>query len=247
MEYGAPLIFQWIQSGMDGVELLDPMVQLHTEVVKWILPMAPHLNIASAVLSLAKPLDRLESLAAMLVRHLGKMAPDHPGRLLLTDWSAKIPWPQSVLLPRLGKQPLFAKLLERATHSGRSEKTESRIWSLELLTDDFPLACLISNRCRVKCYGHDRCLFIDDQKVRSQALQWRCNSFALNKRCICGDTFTRSHVGKCLVARLPDVLPDLLEDLGESRYFCCLDQALNQCDYELFAKYAEFTLSVLDC
>ena len=230
---------------MDGVDLIERMVQLHTEVVKWILPMSPHLNIASAILSLPKPLDRLECLAAMLVRHLEKMAPDHPGHLLLTDWMRKRPWPQSVMLPRLERQPLYKLLLERAERTDRSVKTEIRIWGLERLTDGFRLASLVSNRCRVKLRGHDQCMFIDDERTRSLALQWRCNSFALNKRCICGDTFTRSHVGKCLVAAFPNDLPDLLEDPGQNSYFCCLDQALNACDYDQFALYAEFVLRQL--
>jgi hypothetical protein len=246
MEYGAPLVFQWIRNGVDGEELVQPMVQLHTEIVKWILPMSPHLNIASAVLSLPKPLDRLECLAAMLVRHLEKMAPDHPGHPLLTDWMRKRPWPQSVLLPRLERQPLYRLLKERAECADRSVKTEIRVWCLERLSDGFRLASLISNRCRVQLRGPDYCLYIDDDRTRSLALQWRCNSFALNKRCICGDTFTRSHVGKCLVPAFPGVLPDLLEDPGQNSYFCCLDQALNACDYERFAQFAEFVLKQLD-
>ncbi len=242
LEYGAPLISGWIAANPTRRKHWDSLNGFHQEVMKWILPMA-NWRVASALLAAPTPEDRFQGLACSFVQHMGKMADRHPARYLLQDWSKRLPWVDSVLLPRLAKSKLFVKL-SRITVGGKAVRLAVALkdWYLNSLTQNSKLAKLISKKCRVGRYGPDSCLFIEDDAVRKIALQWRCNTFSYDKQCPCGRRFVRSCVGRCLQADSNGLLPEVLT--GEGHY-CCLDENLNNRLYDRFANQIDHVLSRL--
>lgn len=233
LEYGAPLLHSWIRSSADRFSTWDPVTAFYHAAVKWILPMAPNWCAALVTLAIPKPAQRAEGLAASFVRHVNRMAPEHPGRLMLAHYRSRPPWPASVLLPRAFSIPLFDHVTAVSKKLDIGFSTALKGWHLDAIETYSSLARLMTRACRKSTYGPDSCCFIEAEPLRTRALQWRLNSFSPKLNCLDRHRFLRSCVNRCLLDRLPLDLrhPDLPHDVT---HYCVLDELLNDKDYDKF-------------
>jgi hypothetical protein len=244
-EYGAPLFFAWTNASRDRRRLWEVLETLYRAAMQWICPMASHWRIASAVLGIVTPQKRFEGLSANFTKHLEKMPPDHLARSTLAEWLTKMPWPSTVLLPRMNRTPLAAELQSRCAAHATTWRTEVKRWYGECLAAQSTLGKIISRRCRISPCGSDSVILIDDPYLQKMALAWRCNSFACRRQCIGGHRFIRSCVNKCLQPRFPEEIPEIIPILGFPDHFCYLDLLLNLRDYQTFGTVATWILNLV--
>ena len=244
-EYGAPLFFAWASASPACQLQWETLESLYRDAMQWILPMATHWKIASCVLGIVTPRKRFEGLSANFTNHLERMATDHIARSTLADWRMQMPWPSTVLLPRMDRVPLAALLHRQCVTRKTTWLTELRRWYGECLTEQSTLGKVIDRSCRTSPCGSDRVIFIGDSDLLKLALAWRCNSFAWRRQCIGEHRFVRSCVNKCLQPRYPQVVPELTTHHGYPDHFCWLDVVLNLQEYQIFGEVATWILSLV--
>jgi hypothetical protein len=111
-----------------------------------------------------------------------------------------------------------------------------------------PCARISKSRFTRRTLGCDAVLKIPDALLRARLIRWRCWTFGIRRKCVCGRRFTQDHFGRCI--RLPpdhpalDLLPllsqhNMKHNLASTKY-ALMECALNARRFDLAELMIDF-------
>ena len=133
--------------------------------------------------------------------------------------------------------------------SAKSITAHYRAKSMLQAAQSSRLAGYIDPACRLDS-GMDGCLTIQNPRLRNLAINWRCNTFGIYRKCSrCKSPFTRGHV-QCVHMPMRYALAARYAEAnraGEAAASLTLpDFLLNKREYSIFQRYIELIQANLD-
>ena len=252
-EYGAPALFHWCQTTRESLASVEA---LQTRALNWVVGIAHRDSIVRCLTGVTTVSIRFKVLAVKFLDHLKKMHPEHPAHLLCSHFQTYRPWPMSSILPRC-RLPALVESLPHISTQGLDPRQilSLRLRELNLSSlENGKMASMIL-RCARQTAHHrehppvnphmDSCLWIKDDIVRRKAIAWRCNTYGVRRKCLCGHPFRRTHVDGCIDVHFPATVDDYLgmrdQDIGENESlvhtsYNIVDCLLNHSLYDIFAE-----------
>jgi len=241
VEYGAALVYNAFLDlpSHQAAKLWKQLEDAQSYALAWIFKKKKAKALLLSIAGLEPLRIRFDILSLLFIKHLRHLPSHHPlAALLLTRHC-------SLITHCLSHR--HSSWLELST---TGLKKQINALKLSSVIDNCKLAKYICNTSRTKS-AMDFCLLIQNNDLRTNAIQWRTNSIAISKQCyVCNDLFNRAHIIRC--GLIPDsLLPDsFIAQYQHSlnlflidEYYTPLDHALNIRDYQLFDFLLQFLIS----
>ena len=206
----------------NGIRLMQ---KLQDDAVRWIFHKRQPQATLESLAGLNTVHLRFEELTAHLRLHLTHLAEDNPLRY----------WTDNGL--GNGITNAAATFMLPAEKTAKSITALYRARSMQHAARRNRLAGYIDPACRLAS-GIDACLTIQNQRLRSLAINWRCNTFGVFQKCrTCNVPFTRRHV-QCVRTPLRRALAaqyaEAIKAEGALATLTFLDFLLNKREYNIF-------------
>ena len=233
MEYSAPILILLDKLDLHKRDIargIKAMQKIQDDSVKWALRRKRPLATLESMAGLTSIQLRFEELTARFRLHLMNVSSQNPIRFWTENGrgSGITNIGATYLIPRDKKvETIRAKY--RADSFLRAARTNR-------------MAGYITESARMD-NGMDSCLCIQNAKVRSLAISWRCNTFGMYYVCkSCNTAFTRRHVNCIEPVIGREIRQSHERAIQEGQHvdtYTILDHILNLRKFHLFAKIAE--------
>jgi hypothetical protein len=240
LEHGAPILV--LLQGLDRHKVaiqngIKQMQKLQDDAVKWILHKRRPRATLESLCGLNPVQLRFEELTAHLRLHLMHLSEDNPIRY----------WTDNG--PSSGITRAAVSFEVPAEKTAKSITALYRERSTHLAARSNRLAGYIDPACRLAS-GMDPCLIIQNPRLRSLAINWRCNTFGVFQKCrTCNLPFTRRHV-QCVHMPLRQSLTTMYAEAAQAGVvvgnLTLLDFLLNKRKFDIFKRCIDLIQENLD-